>query len=147
MNAGTPDDVLSAVRQLGIVDTVEAENLRCATIDVRTVRSARRHSAAGRARGEDAQESQRRDAWRDRHEHGYGGVTCRQRASQGTADSGFVIFGIRYSVADDLTSIRASADLLMRITVSARVTARPAFLPETFHRSYQLRTSRAKGSS
>src|SRR6187549_2952328 len=32
VNAGTPDDVYNAISQLGIVDTLEAETLRCATM-------------------------------------------------------------------------------------------------------------------
>jgi polysaccharide biosynthesis/export protein len=32
VNTGTPDDVLSAISKLGIVDTAEVETLRCATI-------------------------------------------------------------------------------------------------------------------
>lgn len=50
VNAGTPDDVLNAVSQLGIVDTLDAETLRCAAIEVPdSLGAGADTSAAGRA--------------------------------------------------------------------------------------------------
>jgi polysaccharide export outer membrane protein len=95
VNAGTPDDVLNAVAQLGIVDTLEAENLRCATIDAQdSLTAITDTSATGRARRAAA------IAARDRclarlDSLNFGRLSpadsARLREQQ---DSGFVIFGL-----------------------------------------------------
>ncbi|HYN80962.1 MAG TPA: SLBB domain-containing protein [Gemmatimonadaceae bacterium] len=95
VNAGTPDDVLNAVSQLGIIDTLEAENLRCATIDTQdSLRAITDTSAVGRARRAVALAARQRCLER-LDSLNFGRLSpadsARLKAQQ---DSGFVIFGL-----------------------------------------------------
>jgi protein involved in polysaccharide export with SLBB domain len=95
VNAGTPDDVLSAVRQLGIVDTVEAANLRCATIDAQdSLTAINDTSATGRARRAAALESRARCLARLDSLTGKGLSPADSVRLKAQSDSGFVIFGL-----------------------------------------------------
>jgi protein involved in polysaccharide export with SLBB domain len=92
-NAGTPDDVYNAISQLGIVDTLEAETLRCATMPAvdtagiadtsRTAVAMRNARAAQRARCQARLDSINR-------------VLSPEEAARlkATQDSGFAIFGM-----------------------------------------------------
>ena len=95
VNAGTPDDVLSAVRQLGIVDTVDAANLRCATVDAQDSLTAITDStAAGRPA---AQPPMRVVPVALRSSIRSASAVCRRQTARGLkvlSDSGFVIFGL-----------------------------------------------------
>jgi len=95
VNAGTPYDVLNAVSQLGILDTLEAENLRCATIDAQDSLSVITDtSAAGRARRAAANESRARCLAR-LDSLSFGLVSPADSARlKALNDSGFVIFGL-----------------------------------------------------
>jgi protein involved in polysaccharide export with SLBB domain len=94
VNAGTPDDVLSAISQLGIVDTAEVATLRCATITpvdsigatVDTSAAARTSRTAASARR--ARCVARLDSLNAKLTPG---DSARLRA---VADSGFTIFGL-----------------------------------------------------
>lgn len=95
VNAGTPDDVLNAVSQLGIVDTLEAENLRCATIDAQdSLTAITDTSAAGRARRAAAQQARARCLARlDSLNFSLLSPADSARL-KALNDSGFVIFGL-----------------------------------------------------
>nr|MDP9179023.1 SLBB domain-containing protein [Gemmatimonadota bacterium] len=95
VNSGTPDDVLNAVSQLGIVDTLEAENLRCATIDTQDSLSVITDtSAVGRARRLAALRARARCLAR-LDSLGLEVVSAADSARRKAwADSGFVIFGL-----------------------------------------------------
>lgn len=51
VNASTTDDVYTAIAQLGIVDTVEAQTIRCATLPLDSTNTADTTAAARSARG------------------------------------------------------------------------------------------------
>jgi protein involved in polysaccharide export with SLBB domain len=94
VNAGTPDDVLSAVSQLGIVDTLEASTLRCATIDAQdSLTAINDTSAAGRVRRAAALEARAKCLARLDSLTGKlsPADSARVKAQQ---DSGFIIFGL-----------------------------------------------------
>jgi polysaccharide export outer membrane protein len=95
VNAGTPDDVLNAVSQLGIVDTLEAENLRCATIDAQdSLTAITDTTAAGRARRAAAVASRARCLAR-LDSISFGRLSPADSARlKALNDSGFVIFGL-----------------------------------------------------
>ena len=95
VNAGTPNDVLNAVSQLGIVDTLEAENLRCATIDTQdSLTAIADTSAAGRARRAAALEARARCLAR-LDSLSFGRLSPADSARmKALNDSGFVIFGL-----------------------------------------------------
>ena len=106
VNAGTPDDVLSAVSRLGIVDTAELETLRCSTIGsdmlygvrgtispVDSIGATVDTSAASRASM--AAASARRSRCLARLDSLNAKLTGADSARiQAVADSGFTIFGL-----------------------------------------------------
>jgi polysaccharide biosynthesis/export protein len=94
VTSNTPDDVLSAVSQLGIVDTAEVETLRCATITpVDSIGATVDTSAAARALR--AAASARRARCVARLDSLNARLTPSDSARlRAVADSGFTIFGL-----------------------------------------------------
>jgi polysaccharide biosynthesis/export protein len=94
VNTGTPDDVLSAISKLGIVDTAEVETLRCATITPldSTIATVDTSEAARMAR---IAKNARRSRCMARLDSLNARLTPADSARlKAFADSGFTIFGL-----------------------------------------------------
>jgi polysaccharide export outer membrane protein len=95
VNVGTPDDVLNAVSQLGIVDTLEAESLRCATVETQDSLVAITDTTA-RGRAARAAANERRERCLARLDSLSSGLVSPAEAARlkALSDSGLVIFGL-----------------------------------------------------
>jgi protein involved in polysaccharide export with SLBB domain len=95
VNPGTPDDVYNAISQLGIVDTLEAETLRCASMPLDdttlSVLDTSRNAITTRTRQLQRARCQVRLDSMNKNLPVTAGDSARLRAAQ---DSGFQIFGL-----------------------------------------------------